>query len=742
MNVEQQTRLATIVGLLALTALLSAQSPQTPQAPSATFQVSVNFVDVDVTVTDAQGNFVSSLTRDDFEVREDGKVQKIDAFQLVELPMERPARFTMLGRAIPADVRSNRDVASGRVYVIVLDDLNVNPLRTASVRKNAREFVEKYFGPHDIAAVVNTSGRSDAAQEFTSDPALLLTAIDHFIGQRLQSAEMQRIDDYYTAQALSGLDDTSTQSNGEQTTIYNPITRNMSFDPSNLERGQRAIGVLNSLKNLAEFLDGVQGRRKALLLFSEGIDYPMADVFDSQSGNDIVRATQDAINAAAHANVNFFTLDPRGLIGMTTDLIDNMQAGAPDYAGNDPTKPTGTPFSGTQALMNEIRLTQDSLRTLADGTGGFSAVDRNTFGDAFARIVETNSRYYLLGYTPPTHPRDGRFHRIEVTVKKPGLKAVARRGYPSPSGKTAEERRRDDLNKKARESRKGGTPDMSAELRNALNSPVQQPGLTLAVQAVPFKGAAKEASVAIAVELQGRELEFAPQPNALLADTIEVSFFPLDDQGKAQRGTRAAADMAIKPETYQRVKALGLRFNSRTTLMPGRYQLRVGARDPAAKKEGTVFYDIRVPDYSKDPLMMSGMLLTSSAAAEVLTPQRDAVTEKLLGAPATSRREFRQGETIGLLSEVYDNTPAPQSRQYDLAIRLVDENGHEAFVARDSIANEPAAGKHWTAFSYAKQIPLKDIAPGRYLLRAEAHDRSTAATNVVASETIVTVIAN
>ena len=103
-----------------------------------------------------------------------------------------------------------------------------------------------------------------------------------------------------------------------------------SFDPSNLERGQRAVGVLNTLRSLAEFLEGVRGRRKALLWFSEGIDYPMAEVFSSQSGSEIYVATRDAIPPPRSANVNIFALDPRGLIGMTTDFVDNMRAGAPD----------------------------------------------------------------------------------------------------------------------------------------------------------------------------------------------------------------------------------------------------------------------------------------------------------------------------------------------------------------------------------------------------------------------------
>jgi VWFA-related protein len=575
-----------------------------------------------------------------------------------------------------------------------------------------------------------TSGRNDAAQEFTNDPALLLGAVDHFFGQRLQSAEMQRIDDYFTNQLLAGANETVRRDNdpAQETTVLNPITRNQSFDPSNLERGQRAVGVLNTIESLSEFLEGVRGRRKALLWFSEGIDYPMADVFSSQSGNEILRATRDAVNAAARANVNVYALDPRGLIGMTADLIDSMKSGAPDALGTDPSKPVGTPFSGTQALLSEMRLTQDSLRTLAEGTGGFAATDTNSFAEAFERITDANSRYYLLGYTPPAHPRDGRFHRIDVRTKRPGLQVVARRGYPSPSGKTATERKQDALDRWARDRRAGGANDTSAELRAALNSAVQQPGLTLSVQAVPFRGAARDASVALTVELDGAALELAPQPNGLFADTLEVSFFALNEDSRAQRGTRSALNLAVRPETYQRVKTLGIRLNSRTTLASGRYQLRVGARNPASGKTGTVFYDVLVPDFSSSSLTISGMLVASlsNPSSDVLTPQRDPAAEKLLGAPATTRRTFAQSETIAWMTEIYDNSAPKQAKQFDVSTRLVDEAGREVFASRDVLANGEGGAPKWQTFGYTGRIPLKDVPAGRYVLRIEALDRSAA----------------
>src|SRR3982751_1432301 len=88
-----------------------AQTPQAPPkgAPTVTFQAEVNYVDVDAIVTDDQGNFVAGLSKDDFEVREDGRPQTIDMFTIVDIPLARPDRLMFLDRPVANDVRSNRD---------------------------------------------------------------------------------------------------------------------------------------------------------------------------------------------------------------------------------------------------------------------------------------------------------------------------------------------------------------------------------------------------------------------------------------------------------------------------------------------------------------------------------------------------------------------------------------------------------------------------------------------------------
>ena len=148
------------------TPVFRAQSaPPAGRQPEVTFQVEVNYVDVDAVVTDQQGNFVRGLTKDDFQLFEDGKPQKIDLFSAVDIPVERQNPPTFAGRQIREDIKSNMDALAGRVYVLVLDDLNTSVLRSAYVRKVARQFIEQNLGANDVAAVVNTSGLTDASAE-------------------------------------------------------------------------------------------------------------------------------------------------------------------------------------------------------------------------------------------------------------------------------------------------------------------------------------------------------------------------------------------------------------------------------------------------------------------------------------------------------------------------------------------------------------------------------------------------
>jgi VWFA-related protein len=704
----------------------AAQAPQTQ--PAVTFQVDVDYVDVDAVVTDESGNFVAGLTRDDFDVFEDGKPQKIAMFSYVELPVQRPARFAPLGRPVSSDVMSNHRAFDGRVYVLVLDDLDISPLRTSLVKKSAREFVDEHFGANDIAAVVYTSGRPDATQDFTSDRTLLLAAIDKFVGRRLRSAAIEALERHYQNELTKGLGDRDYELSPDPNAVIKDAAAPV--DVRDLEREQRTYAVLDTLKNLGEFMAGVRGRRKAVLLFSEGLEMPISEIYGVHTATDVVGAIKDAVTAAARSNVSFYALDPRGVIGMTSEYIEIAGSHAPDVALG-----AFGSLNAQQGLLSEMKVSQDSLRTLAEETGGFAAVNQNMLGSAFARIVDANSRYYVLGYYPPTQVRDGRFHRIEVRVKRPGLRVSARRGYAAPRGRTAGERKRDEDARRMREARRGAANNLSAELREALNAPLYQSGLAFSVHAAPFRLNQKEAGVAMAIELDGERLEFAARPDGLFASNLEVSFFGINENGRALRTTRSELNLALRPESFKRVKGGGLRLNPRTTLEPGRYQLRVGIRD-ANGRLGTVFYDLTVPDFRRDPLMLSGLLLTAGSADTAMTAQPDPAAPRQLPGPAVSRRSFLRNDTVTVFAEIYDNSEdRRQARQIETTVSLIPETGPEVFNARDTIPNGPES--RWTAYGLTREIPLKGIRAGRYLLKVEARLRGGNA--AVSRETLISV---
>jgi VWFA-related protein len=687
------------------------------QAPPIVFKTEVNYVEVDALVTDEKGGFVGKLTKDDFDVLEDGKSQKIELFSEVNIPVERPERLLFANRVVPPDTKTNRDPFSGRLYVIVLDDLHTNALRSSLVKRAARQFIEKNFGNNDLAAIVTTSGRADAAQEFTNNPQLLLGAVDKFMGRKLRSRTLERLDEYNRQRNSTPTDtgDGSSSSNQQQKIL----------DPLDFERGYQARTTLVTLKNLANYLSGIHGRRKALLFFSEGIDYPIYDVFDSRDATDIVYETREAITAAARSNVNFYTIDPQGLIGLPGDSIELT---APP---EDPSLRLDT-----QGMMDEVRLAQDSLRTLAEETGGIALVNSNDFANGFDKIVKANSSYYVLGYYPVDQKRDGRFHKISVKVKRPGLKVVARKGYASPKGKAAgspSDKSAD--NAGARE--KGGEAQTSTALREVLNSPLQQSGVGMTVQAASFKGSAPNASVALSIEIDGDRMTFKPDKNLYL-NKLELSFYPVTQEGKPLKGTRTELDLKLREQTLQLMRAFGLRVNPRLDLPPGKYQVRIGARETGGGEVGSVFYDLTVPDFTKDKLTMSDILLTAATARLVPTPMPDKQVEGVLPIPATSRREFVKGDTLALFAEVYDNLSPLPAHTVDITTKLVTEDGREVFKTNEARESKELQGSKGGGYGHAVQIPLKDVAPGRYLVRIEAAARIKDV-NTVAKEIMIRV---
>lgn len=697
--------------------LLARPHAQTP----TTFQVDVNLVEVDTVVIDEAGNPVIGLTVDDFELFDEGQPQKIAAFSFVDIPLAIPTEFPGVDRPVSPDVRSNREPVSGRMYVVVLDDMNIDQIRSSVVRQHAREFIESYFGVGDIGAVTYTSGRVDASQDFTSDPQLLLASIDKFMGRGVRSAAMEAAAKFYEDRLTLAIDPPEGVKPDQvpklAADMQDPRMRALgnsakpTVDIDDFERAQRDITVFDAVRVLSDALMPVRGRRKAVVMFSEGFNYQLTEPFGMRSVSDVLRATQDTLNSAARANVSFYTIDPRGLVGAANDFMSMKGSGMPNGA--------------TQvAIIDELRRRQDSLRVLAEETGGFATIDANSLSSAFERIVDTNSRYYVLGYTPPNDTREGHFHKIDVRMKRPGLKAISRRGYATPRAQTLEDRKRDEAARRTRAARLPDADTTSTELRAVLESAMQQRGLSFSVQAAPFRSGNNDASVALAIEVDGSRLPLSPPGK------LELSYYSVNDQGRAGTGVRKEIDLALKPDTVARVKTHGLRLNPRLALAPGRYQLRFGARESGGLN-GSVFYDLVVPDFRGSGLVMSGLLLTSVAAQQVPTADPDPNAATQLPGAVTSRRDFPVGDTLAVYAEVYDNNPSRSSRQIDVAVRLISAEGTEVFAATDSMSTS-------TSNIYA-QFTLENLDPGSYLLRVEAQAAGDSA-SPAARETLINVV--
>jgi VWFA-related protein len=660
-----------------LAATTAAAQQTTPGSQS--FRTGVEAVELDVRVLDDQGRPVDGLTASDFDVYEDGVRQDVRVFTPVRVPvMPRPRT----GIRVEPDTQSNREPFNGRLYVFVLDDLHTHPLRSQRVKALVRQFIDRHFAANDRAAIVTTSGRPETAQELTSSAKALLDAADHFVGRALASSTLERIAEYYRQQQVS----VSSEDNNTRAVKIN--------DPLDAERAYQARRALTSLRDVARWLDSVPARRKALVYVSEGIDYDLTDLVGKTFTSGLLADVQEAIAAAARSNTTIYTVDPRGLAGIEEETIE---------LGSLPDETTGL---GTSAFHRALRWTQDNLRLFAEQTGGFAIVNTNDLEGGFDRLVKENSDYYVLGYQPTNTRRDGRFRRVEVRLKRPDLRAVTRRGYFVPKDRPVQH-----------------IPPMRA----LLDSPLPVTGLPIDSTVAIFRGAKGKASVLATVEM-GPGVTLT-EDNGAHRGRVELLVVAVDMDGKIVASEDPAITLNLRPQTREMVSAYGLRTTARLdNIKPGKYQLRIAARDPASGKAGTVLHDLVVPDFTKLPLAVSDILLGSRGATRVTTTNVDAILKDVLDVPPTAMREFDRADSMTVFAEVYNNRPQNDSMSITTAVE--NEAGTVVFRTEeriDAFAFDPE--RH--SWRHRVSIPLADISPGRYVLKMTAQPLGGPAAPVV-----------
>lgn len=366
-----------------------------PVAQGPTFKSSIDSVVVDVGVSDKQGRSVADLTRDDFEVREAGKLQTISSFKYIKTDdgLDDPDA----ARDILSMSDQERETAreDNRLFVIFLDDYHVRRANSMTVREQVAKFL-RTLTPHDLVAI-STPESQTSAITFSRDHDAMAANVLGFVGRKYEYQPMNAMEQRY-----------------------------QDLPPEQIEIMRNNLTIA-ALSNVCQFMGGLRDGRKSILLVSEGMSGSMPvgvrtigtftpSMVTAQSGSQtffdnaalLLDIQTKVFSEASRNNVAVYTLDPRGLANFEFSVGEDVSP------------------QDDQRIIQE---TVDQLRVVADQTGGRAIVNRNDPTAALQQMVRDSSAYYLLGYTSSLAPRDGKFHEIQVRVKRRDVDVRARKGY-------------------------------------------------------------------------------------------------------------------------------------------------------------------------------------------------------------------------------------------------------------------------------------------------------------------------
>jgi VWFA-related protein len=632
-------------------------------APQDTvFKTRVDVVEVDLVASDATNRPVTDLRQDEFLVLEDGRPRSIVSFSQVHLPVLRPHP--------PAarDVATNTGTKDGRLLFLILDDVHTPRERTGQVKAAARRLIEQ-LGPQDQVAVLWMSLQKRGAREFSTNHAAVLRAIDEF------SATSTRIGRRNPTEPglpdFADLDDRPDQAVADMAS-------------SGLQGEFERARPLVMIREVCGYLTRIPHRRKALVYVGQG---PAGRLFKpgASSGIDIELDVIRAMTAARRANVAMYSIGAGGLVPMESDGGAGTQ---------DPAIP-------------------NTLGAFSRQTGGFAASGAEA-EDAVERILTDTGSYYLVGYAadPPErnlvkgalsqlagNPWQG-FRRIEVRTTRPGVTIRARKGYW------------------ARDLGDSSSPPAVAAAEGAagtVKGVLPKTDLELRAYAAPFRGASNTRhDIAVVLELASpsfvsteRGKAFADRADVAIVAVEQGERVRLSEQTAARLRLDAAKALALADGRYQ--------MCARLALPPGQYQLRIGVRSERARQTGSVYADLTVPDFTRAPLSLGGLVLDRRAAARpTAIAHADAISRIVPFIPSL-RRTFVPSDEMWAYTRAY-RAPANRAGSVQLTSTIVRTTDHvnvwttagsSAFDARNDV-------------EYRVLLPLDRLDAGSYRLRVTA----------------------
>jgi VWFA-related protein len=403
-SITQIALAVVLVFALATTAAAQNQASVPAGETTTTLKVNVRLVPVRVVVRDGHGQTVGNLTKDDFQVFDNGKSQTISQFSAEHYDIH-PAESQSSSNQ-PA---SGAGRATGHYTVYLFDDLHLERTDLITAREAADKRLALLSAATERAAIFTTSGQKGI--DFTADRAKLHEAVAHLEPRGKQRATDCPTMSYFLADLIADKGDEDALSTVTNETLQCAFDGNKKFIKSarqmaeSAAREETATGRVQTQASLGILRDLVKGMAKApgertIIVVSSGF-------FVAEDP-----AQVDVLDDAIRANITINTLDPRGLVPST-----------------DITQPEG--IAPDRFLYKSLSDTQESvvLDELADGTGGVFFHNNNDVDEGFRRVATVPEYSYVLGFSPDAK-FDGKLHKLKVALKnQQGMTVQARRGY-------------------------------------------------------------------------------------------------------------------------------------------------------------------------------------------------------------------------------------------------------------------------------------------------------------------------
>src|ERR1700678_1620873 len=562
--------------LLAMIALLTAsytdaqqvgQNKSPSESTTYTFTAKSQLVVETVVVKDKQGKFIEGLTVKDFAVTEDGAPQKISfcehqdlASNASPLPAAAPGSeeiriYTRLTRTqVSPETPDTERYKNRRLLALYFDMSAMRPADQLRALSAAEQFLRTQMTTVDLVSILRYQGGAvDILQDFTADRNKLLSILQTLVvGEGQGSAET--IDDASSA-------DTGTAF-GQDDTEFNVFNTDRQL--SALQTAAKMLGQLNEKKSLIYFASGLR-----------------------LNGVDNQAQLHATVDAAIKAGVSFWPLDARGLVA-EAPLGDATQ-GSPGNSGV---------YTGAAALANttNFQQSQDTLYALAGDTGGKALFDNNDLTRGIVQAQQAISDYYILGYYTSNTAQNGRFRRVKVSLTNDsGANLTYRQGYYAD-----------------KQFSRFTAVDKERQLEDALmlTDPITE--LSIAMEIDHFQLNRAEYFVPIVVKIPGRELALARKGGAerTLIDFIgEVK----DDYGSTIQNVRDKADIKLSGETAAKLAKQPINYETGFTLLPGKYKIKLLARDAETGRIGTYENTFVIPNLNKElkRIPISAVVLSS-----------------------------------------------------------------------------------------------------------------------------------